>query len=75
MKNKSLKEQQLLQISPDLLGHASWLKQYATNLNVMGSIPDEFIGLFDWPNPFSRIMALRSTQPLTEISIRYLPKG
>jgi hypothetical protein len=40
-----------------------------------GSIPDEFIGFFNWPNPSSRIMAPGSTQPLTEISTRNLPGG
>jgi hypothetical protein len=39
-------------------------------------IPDEedffFINL---PNPSSRTMALRSTQPLTEMSTRNLPAG
>jgi hypothetical protein len=29
-----------------------------------GSIPDEAIGLFDWPNSSSRTMTLGSTQPL-----------
>jgi hypothetical protein len=40
---------------------------------VAGSIPDEVIGFFNWPNPSSRTMALGSTQPLTEINIRNLP--
>jgi hypothetical protein len=31
-----------------------------------------FIGVFNWPNPSSRTMALRSTQPLTEMSIANL---
>jgi hypothetical protein len=35
--------------------------------------PDEVIGFFNWPNPFSRTMALGSTQPLTEMSTRNLP--
>jgi hypothetical protein len=38
----------------------------------MGSIPNEFIGFFNWPNPSSRTMAPGSTQPLTEMSIRNL---
>jgi hypothetical protein len=33
------------------------------------------IGFFSWPNLSSRIMALGSTQPLTEMSIRNLPGG
>jgi hypothetical protein len=37
------------------------------------SIPDEFIGFFNSSNPSSRTMALRSTQPLTEMSTRTLP--
>jgi hypothetical protein len=40
-----------------------------------GSIPDEFIGFFNWPNPSSRIMALGSTQPVTEMCTRNLPGG
>jgi hypothetical protein len=31
-------------------------------------IPDEVIGFFSLPNPFSRIMAMELTQPLKEIS-------
>jgi hypothetical protein len=30
-----------------------------------GSIPNEVIGIFNWPNPSSHTMALGSTQPLT----------
>jgi hypothetical protein len=37
------------------------------------SIPDEVIGFLNLPNPYSRTMALGSTQPLTEISTRNLP--
>jgi hypothetical protein len=40
-----------------------------------GSIRDEVIGFFSWHNPFSRIMALGFTQPLTEMSTRNLPGG
>jgi hypothetical protein len=43
------------------------------NLKVMGSIPDEVIGFFNWPKPSSRTMALGLTQPLTEMSTRNLP--
>jgi hypothetical protein len=42
---------------------------------VAGSIPDEVIGIFNTPNPFSRTMTLRSTQPLTEMSTRNRPGG
>jgi hypothetical protein len=37
--------------------------------------PDEVIGIFNSPNPFSCSMALGSTQPLTEMSTRNLPEG
>jgi hypothetical protein len=48
---------------------------YATVRKFAGSIPDGVIGFFNWPNPSSRIMALGSTQPLTEMSTRNLPGG
>jgi hypothetical protein len=42
----------------------------------VGSGPDEVdFFFFNLPNPSSRIMALESTQPLTEISTRNLPGG
>jgi hypothetical protein len=37
-------------------------------------VPDE-VDFFNLPNPFSRTMALGSTQPLTEMSTRNLPGG
>jgi hypothetical protein len=38
-------------------------------------VPDE-VNFLNWPNnPSSRTMALRSTQLLTKMSIRYLPGG
>jgi hypothetical protein len=45
------------------------------NRYVAGSIPDEVIGFFNWPNPSNRTMALGSIQPLKEISTRNLPGG
>jgi hypothetical protein len=42
---------------------------------VAGSIPDGVTGFFKRSNPSSRTMALRSTQPLTEMSTRNLPGG
>jgi hypothetical protein len=42
----------------------------ATNRKVAGSIPDEVTGIFQWLNPSGRIVALGSTQPLTEKSTR-----
>jgi hypothetical protein len=44
-------------------------------VKVPGSIPDEVIGFFNWPNTSSRTMALGSTQPLTEMGSRNLPGG
>jgi hypothetical protein len=41
----------------------------------VSSIPDEVIRFFYWPNPSSSAMALESTQPLTEMSIRNIPGG
>jgi hypothetical protein len=52
-----------------------WLRHYATIRRVAGSIPGEFIRFFNWPNPFSRTMALGSNQPLTKMSTRNLPGG
>jgi hypothetical protein len=48
----------------------SWLRHYATNREVVESIPTEVTVFL---NPFSRIMALGSTQPLTQMSTRILP--
>jgi hypothetical protein len=41
----------------------------------MGSIPDEVIGFFNWPNLSSRTITPMSTQPLTETSIKNVPVG
>jgi hypothetical protein len=38
-------------------------------------VPNEVGFFFNLPNPSSRAMALGSTQPLTEMSIRNLPGG
>jgi hypothetical protein len=51
----------------------SWLRHYATSRKFAGSIRDEVIGIFSWPNPSSRTMVLGSTQSLTEMSTRNLP--
>jgi hypothetical protein len=40
---------------------------------VKGSIPDEGIGLFNGRHPYSRNIALASTQLLTEMSTCNLP--
>jgi hypothetical protein len=37
-------------------------------------VPNE-VDFFNLPNPYSRTMALGSTQPLTEMSTRNLPGG
>jgi hypothetical protein len=41
----------------------------------VGSIPLELTGFFNLPNPSSRTIVLGSTQPLTEMSIRNLPRS
>jgi hypothetical protein len=41
----------------------------------MGSIPDEVTGFLNWPNPSRRTMTLGSTQLLTEMSTRNVPRG
>jgi hypothetical protein len=53
-------------------GHAvaQWLRHYATNRKVAGSIPDGVIGIFHLYNPSGRTMALGSTHSLTEMSTR-----
>jgi len=53
----------------------SWLRHCATSQKVMGSIPDGVIGIFHLHNPSGRTMALRLTQPLTEMSIRNISLG
>ena len=42
---------------------------------VAGSIPDGVTGIFHWHNPSGRTMALGSSQPLTEMSTRYISLG
>jgi hypothetical protein len=53
----------------------SWLRHYATNRNVAGSIPDGVTGIFPWHNRFGRTVALGLTQPLTEMSTRNISWG
>jgi hypothetical protein len=45
-----------------------------TSRKVAGSSPNE-VDFFSLPNPFSCIMILGSTQPLTEMSTGKLPGG
>jgi hypothetical protein len=47
-----------------------WQKHCATNRKVAGSIPDGVAGIFQWLNPSGLIVALGSTQPVTEMSTR-----
>jgi hypothetical protein len=53
----------------------SWLSHYATSRKVPGSSADELTGLYNWPHPSNRTMALGSTRPLTEMSTRNLRGG
>jgi hypothetical protein len=46
-----------------------------TSRKVAGSIPDEVILFFNWPNNSSRTMALRPTQPLIGMSTRKVLGG
>ena len=46
----------------------SWLRDWATNLKVAGSILYHVTGIFHWHNTSGRPMALQSTQPLPELS-------
>jgi hypothetical protein len=46
----------------------SSLRHYATSQKIAASNPEEFITVFNWPNPSSRIMALGLAQPLTKVS-------
>jgi hypothetical protein len=52
-----------------------WLRSYATSRKVESSISNEVIGFFKLPNPCSRTIALRTTQPLTEITISNIYGG
>jgi hypothetical protein len=49
------------------------MKWYGTPLFIHAHFLFSVIGLFNWPNPSSRTMALGPTQPLTEMSTRNLP--
>jgi hypothetical protein len=51
----------------------SWLRHYVTSRKVAGLFLDKVTGFFNQPNPSSCIMALGSTQPITELSTRNLP--
>jgi hypothetical protein len=53
--------------------YSSCLRHCVTSRKVTGSIPNEVIAFFSGPNPSSHTIALRSTQPLTEMSTRNLP--
>jgi hypothetical protein len=68
-------EQDAFQPGTTKLRQRGWLRYYATSRKVAASIADEVIRAFNWPNPSRRIMALGSTQLLTEMSTRNLPGG
>ena len=53
----------------------SWLRHCATSWQGAGSIPDGVIAIFHQHNPSSQTIALRSTQPLTEMSTRNISLG
>jgi hypothetical protein len=62
-------------ISEFLMWQHSWLRDCATSRKVIGSIPNEVIGFFNWTNPSSSTVALGSIQPPTEMSTRNLCGG
>ena len=51
------------------------LRNCATSLQIAGSIPGGIIWILQWLNPSDRTMALGSTQPLTEMSTRFISPG
>jgi hypothetical protein len=51
------------------------LRDYATSRKVISSLPNEVTGFLNWSNPSSCTVALRSTQPPTEMSTRNLCGG
>ena len=56
-------------------GWRIWLRHYATNRKVAGSIPDGVIGFFPCHIPSGPTMTLGLTQPLIEISNRNVSWG
>jgi hypothetical protein len=58
------------------MGRRSWLRHYTMGRKFAGSIPDEVIRLFfNWPIASSYTIAIRITQPLTEMSTRNLSES
>jgi hypothetical protein len=51
------------------------LRHHATSQKFLGSIPNEVVGFLHCPIPSSHTVALGSTQPVTEMSPRYLLRG
>jgi hypothetical protein len=58
-----------------ILGARGGAVGWGTSRKVAGSIPDSTIGIFHWPNPSGRTMALELSQPLTEVSTRNISWG
>jgi hypothetical protein len=56
-------------------GVAYLVEALSTTRKAAGSIPNKTNGFINWFNPSSRTMALRSTEPLTEMSSRNLHVG
>jgi hypothetical protein len=61
--------------SNDLIGNHTHDLPACSIVPQLTTIPDEAIGFFSWSNPSSLPIALVSTQPLTDTSIRNLPAG
>jgi hypothetical protein len=54
---------------------AQLVEYCATSRNVVGSIPNSVIGIFQWHNPSGHPLALGSTQPPTEMGTRNISWG
>jgi hypothetical protein len=67
-----VKKNEFLNNTPISIGYA--MAQFVEALRykpeVAGSIPDGVTGIFQWLNPSCRIVAMGSTQPLTETNTR-----
>jgi len=48
---------------------------FTDDRQIVGSIPDGVIGIFQLHNPSGRTMALGSTQSLTEMSTKFISWG
>jgi len=64
-----------IHLSDAFTAYSSWLRHCATSRKVAGSISGGVIRNIHWINPSGCTMVLGSTQPLTEMSTRYISWG